>query len=354
MNKKKIYWISQFSGWSIYVILAWIINKLNGSEFTAELFYNLIGIFLIGISNTHFYRLIIIKSNWLKLNLLTLIPRVFAASLVFGFLFHVQQTVFSELVIAQKSIQIDLIDIIQKIINWTGIFMLWSLLYFIVHFIENYKKEEIKNLKWEAMKSELELNKLKSQLNPHFIFNTMNSIRALIEENPASAKNAVTQLSNILRSTLLMGRKKFIKFEEELNLVEDYLNLEKIRLEERLKIAMNIQPNTKSIYVPPMMIQTLVENGIKHGIAKNTLGGELSISAQVESMFLVIRIENAGQLSDNPASETGFGVINTQQRLKILYADEATFQLHNSTDNTVTAILKLPIHYSENICEPSL
>jgi LytS/YehU family sensor histidine kinase len=287
----------------------------------------------------------------LQLSIPTLIPRVFLASLVFGLLFHIQQTILSELIIAQKNFQIDLIDIIQRIINWTGIFMLWSLFYFIVHFVENYKKEEIKNLKWEAMKSELELNKLKSQLNPHFIFNTMNSIRALIEENPAIAKNAVTQLSNILRSTLLMSRKKFIKFEEEINLVEDYLNLEKIRLEERLKISMNIQNNTKSIYVPPMMIQTLVENGIKHGVAKKSSGGELSISAHTDSKYLIIKIENTGQLIENNTSETGFGIINTQQRLKILYANNASFQLYNSTDINVTAILKIPIYYSENICE---
>jgi len=342
-----VYWISQLCGWSTYVLLAWLINKLNGSEFTSELFYNLFSIFIIGVANTHLYRSIILRFHWLRLNTAQLIPRVLLASLVFGFLFHVQQTFVSELLIAQQFFKIELIDTFQKIINWTGIFVLWSLLYFIVHFIDNYKKEEIKNLKWEAMKSETELNKLKSQLNPHFIFNTMNSIRALIEENPTGAKTAVTQLSNILRSTLLMSRKKFITFEEEMKLVEDYLNLEKIRLEERLKITTYIQVNP-NIFVPPMMLQTLVENGIKHGIAQSATGGEISITATSDASFLTIEISNTGQLQ-NTFSDTGFGIINTQQRLKILYTEKAEFKIYNASNNNVITYLKIPLYFTDTI-----
>ncbi|HRD40120.1 MAG TPA: histidine kinase, partial [Bacteroidia bacterium] len=90
------------------------------------------------------------------------------------------------------------------------------------HYLENYKKTEIQNLRWEAASKDIELNKLKSQLNPHFMFNSMNSIRALIDENPAKAKEAVTQLSNILRNTLLMNKNKEIVLEEELRIVKDY------------------------------------------------------------------------------------------------------------------------------------
>ena len=93
------------------------------------------------------------------------------------------------------------------------------------HFVNNYKKEEIKNLKWQAAKNEIELNKLKSQLNPHFIFNSMNSIRALVSEDPKLAKEAITQLSNVLRNSLLMGKQKLIPLGDEMKLVNDYLGL---------------------------------------------------------------------------------------------------------------------------------
>src|SRR5690606_14938941 len=97
-------------------------------------------------------------------------------------------------------------------------------------------KEEIKNLKWQAVKNEIELNRLISQLNPHFVFNSMNSIRALIDEDPKLAKQAVTELSNVLRNSLLMGKKTMVAFSEELKMVKDYLSLEKIRFEEKLQI----------------------------------------------------------------------------------------------------------------------
>ena len=119
---------------------------------------------------------------------------------------------------------------------------------------------------------EIELNNLKSQLNPHFIFNALNSIRALVDENPSKSKQAINQLSNILRNSLASDKKGLTKFEDELKIVKDYLGLESIRFEERLKTEFDIHPDSQKFLVPPLMIQTLVENGIKHGISKLTAG----------------------------------------------------------------------------------
>src|SRR5690606_34796559 len=149
-------------------------------------------------------------------------------------------TMVSDILINGKWPQMGGLEIMQLIINLSGVFIIWSLLYFLFHFINNYKKEEIKNLKWEAARNEIELNKIKSQLNPHFIFNSMNSIRALVDENPDLAKNAITQLSNVLRNSLLMGKKKLIPLGDELKIVDDYLSLEKTRFEERLTIIKKI------------------------------------------------------------------------------------------------------------------
>ena len=231
---------------------------------------------------------------------------------------------------------------VADVLNIAFVYVVWSLIYFLVHFIENYKKEEIKNLTWEAAINEIELNKLKSQLNPHFMFNSMNSIRALVDEDPVKAKNAITQLSNILRNTLQMGKKKLISFEEELNLIKDYLDLEVTRYEERLKVEYDIHPRSAQFSVPPMMIQTLAENGIKHGISKLTKGGILKIGTEIKDDCLHIKIINSGQMNIVESTDTGFGIKNTIQRLHLLYGDKALFKIENLDDNHVIAKLLIP------------
>src|SRR5690606_5122792 len=137
-------------------------------------------------------------------------------------------------------------------------FFLWFVLYFSYHYFDQYNK----SLKYEASMVQIELNNLKSQLNPHFIFNALNSIRALVDENPEKSKQAINQLSNILRNSLATDKKRLTKFGDELKIVRDYLGLENIRFEERLKTRFDIDPQSHRFNVPPLMIQTLVENGI--------------------------------------------------------------------------------------------
>ena len=314
LNKQKLYWIAQFFGWLVYVLVVGVFNTLNGSDFSLELVYSLLSIYLIGLSVSHFYRAIIVRLNWMKLAVAHLIPRVLVSVLFFGVLVYLLQTLILEVVLSDYTYVFVLADAFPKIINWSLLFLLWSLLYFLFHFINNYKKEEIKNLKWEAARNEIELNKIKSQLNPHFIFNSMNSIRALVDENPDLAKNAITQLSNVLRNSLLMGKKKLIQLGDELKIVDDYLSLEKTRFEEKLTIVKKIDSNTETFLVPPLMVQTIVENGIKHGTSKLTEGGVLEIHTKLVNDKLHITIYNPGFYDETKVPETGFGVLNTIQR----------------------------------------
>ena len=170
----------------------------------------------------------------------------------------------------------------------------------------------------------------------------MNSIRALVDENPSKSKDSITQLSNILRSSLLMGRKKVIPFLEEIQLVKDYLGLEKTRFEERLKIQFQIGENVFEHKIPPMILQTLVENGIKHGISKLEKGGTLKISAEKRDSNLYIRIENSGKIIDQKNEEKGFGLLNSQQRLKLLYGERASLSIRNTSTSSVLAELIIP------------
>jgi LytS/YehU family sensor histidine kinase len=219
------------------------------------------------------------------------------------------------------------------------IYFVWTLFYFTYHYFERYNAA----LKYEALKNEIELNNLKSQLNPHFIFNALNSIRALVDENPAKSKDAITQLSSILRTSLVINRSKLTRFSDELNTVRDYLDLESIRFEERLKTKFDIDPKSKNFTVPPLMIQTLVENGIKHGISKLQRGGEISVRTEVKESILWIQIRNNGQLPHQRLNGTkGFGIENTIQRLKLLYGNKATFSIQNEDKDTVLTEICLP------------
>jgi len=346
MSKYKLYWLSLISGWLAYIILMYVLNSLEGKVLDIYFILNLLTTFSLGVFISHAYRYLILRRNWLRLKIVQLIPRVLGASMLCGSVYFLLHSLISEVINGSFDFSFEWLEVLQTTLNLAVIFMVWSLLYFLFHFIQNYRKEEIKNLKWQAAKNEMELNKLKSQLNPHFIFNSMNTIRALIDEDPIKSKQSVTRLSNILRSSLLMGRQKVISFDEELQLVYDYLNLEKTRFEERLDCEFNIADNTKEHMIPPMLLQTLVENGIKHGISRLQDGGKISVTASKENGSLKVNIFNSGDLDQTTNSETGFGLANTKQRLQLLYGRRAHFEIKNTEDGVV-AELTIP----ENIRE---
>lgn len=341
MSKKNLYWICQLAGWLFFILLQSLIFKLSDA-FTINVAISQFLLFSFGILISHLYRNIIIYYGWLKISTIRVIPMVIFASVLFAALHEYgQYGVEFLLKIAGNKHQSNVV-VITNILNLAFVYFFWSLIYFLFHFIENYKKAEIENLKWEASINEIELNKLKSQLNPHFMFNAMNSIRALVDENPNKSKEAITQLSNILRNTLQMGRNRVIPFEEELNLVSDYLALESIRYEERLKFTIQIHPESKKFNVPPLMIQTLIENGIKHGISKLTKGGTISLLTEVKGDKLIVILRNDGQLKDEMKSESGFGIKNTLQRLQLLYGRNATLEIYNQDPTTVITKLVIP------------
>jgi LytS/YehU family sensor histidine kinase len=202
------------------------------------------------------------------------------------------------------------------------------------------------SLKYEAALNEIALNQLKSQLNPHFIFNALNGIRALIEDEPVKAKKAITQLSTILRNSLVTDKKRLTGFDEELNTVKDYLGLESIRYEERLQTFFDIDPDSSKFSVPPLMLQTLIENGIKHGISTLKKGGMIKLTTVVKDSKLVIRIRNSGQYlnGETVRRKEGYGISNTLQRLNLIYGNEATFKIENENQNTVLTEIILPLN----------
>jgi two-component system LytT family sensor kinase len=341
MSRERLYVILQLGGWALYAAINLIVFSLSGGETTLNMKITFFLIFVIGLITSHLYRSIIIRLEWYNLNITALIPRVLFASVGFGILFEFTLNM-AALVFTTSSFDTRIAPHLQNILVWFILFVIWSLFYFTYHFFERYRNEEIKNLKWQAKEKEIELNKLKSQLNPHFIFNSMNSIRALIDEDPKKAKKSVTQLANILRNSLMLGTRKTVPFQDEMDIVNDYIQLEKTRYEERLRCSKKVEEEAHRFQVPSLMIQTLVENGIKHGISKLPSGGELKLSAFVQGEKLHVRIENPGLLDLEKKPETGFGLVNTRQRLNLLYGDQAEFSIRSSNDQTVITEIVLP------------
>jgi two-component system, LytTR family, sensor kinase len=342
-NRNRAYWICQLTGWSVWALLN-LIGMLSFDTFSWKKILIFLFLCFAGLSFTNLLRNIIKKYSWVDLPLKKIIPRVLISNLVIGiilFVLYFGSQYFTGLV--QLS-EIKIGTPFVWIANLSSVILLWSLIYFSFHLFENYKRVEIESLIWEAAVKDFELKTLKSQLNPHFMFNAMNSIRALIEEDPENAKAALTRLSNILRYSLKMERNETVPLEEEIQTVTDYLALEAVRFEERLNYELTIDPRSVKVEIPPMMIQTLVENGIKHGVTKRTDGGKITVNSKMNGAFLIIRITNSGQINEDALRHSkGFGIDNTKQRLNLLYGDKAIFTIKNESPDVVLAEIKIPI-----------
>jgi LytS/YehU family sensor histidine kinase len=293
-----------------------------------------------GIAISHFYRLFIKRIKLFQFN----IPSQILAIIVFSFLngsLYFLIDLFLLKAMGLSIIKLNLVKITELVINFSVVFAVWNVIYFGFQYFQNYKQSEINALKYFAASKESELNNLKAQLNPHFIFNCMNSIRALIDENPDKAKAAVTQLSNILRNTLLIDKSPEINLKDEISLVNDYLQLEKIRYEERLNYFFDISEEAGLCLIPPFIIQTQVENAIKHGISKIPGNGNIYIKAFVNDQFLTISVCNTGKMS-NDKPLTGVGFKNSKQRLELLYGKSSSIDIREQ-DNNVHVVMRIPL-----------
>ncbi|WP_026135492.1 sensor histidine kinase [Nafulsella turpanensis] len=341
MTRKTVYWICQIGGWSLYAIINISFNIMFGVQDVQQYSFLLLSVVYM-LLVTHAFRHYLHNRQWLKLTTGKLIPRVILAIIIMSMLVYLLQAVTLMLLGQQSLSYFDFSEVLLMFLSQVTIFFIWSVLYIMYHYVERYNS----SLKYEAAINEMTLNRLKSQLNPHFMFNALNSIRALVDEEPSKAKVAITQLSNILRNSLVMDKRKVVSFADELKTVKDYLALEGIRFEERLQTYFNIHPEAGDFYIPPLMLQTLVENSIKHGISNLIEGGEVSVEAFVKDRNLHICIRNNGQYINGVKhkNDSGLGLENTRERLKLLYGERASFKISNENEHTVLTELVIPEH----------
>ncbi|MFD2909894.1 sensor histidine kinase [Flavobacterium ardleyense] len=220
-------------------------------------------------------------------------------------------------------------------------FLVWFFIVSAIRVFEYLNQVKINRLELESTLKESQLNALKGQINPHFMFNSLNNIRGLILENPEKSREMITRLSEMLRYSLTKNDVNAISIEEEIEVVDNFIAISKIQFEERLSFVKEIQPETLKMQIPPMVIQLLVENAVKHGIANIKQGGIIELKTSIFDDNLVIEVTNSGKLVIDKNS-TLLGLQNIKERISLLYGEKASFNLEE-IDDTVRATIKLPI-----------
>ncbi len=215
---------------------------------------------------------------------------------------------------------------------------IWATGWLSVHAVSRFREGELSRLRAEAAASALELDALRARLNPHFVFNALNNLRALINEDGERARLMVTQLSNTLRHALDHGNANSVSLRRELEVVDDYLAIEKVHYEERLQIERDVDDAALDANLPPMLLQLLVENAIKHGIACTPGGGRLRLRATRDAGTLRVVLENPGRLQQHSRAH-GVGLNYLRNRLAQLAG--ARFDLVEA-EGMVRATLEIP------------
>lgn len=218
---------------------------------------------------------------------------------------------------------------IERMINvfyFASLHVIWLFAVVAIRIYYNLQQVKIKGLLAETHLQEAQLSNLKSQINPHFMFNALNNIRGLILESPAKARDMLTRLSELLRYALSMSKVNKVSLEAELEVVDNFINIIKIQLEARLQFEQNVDDALLSIQIPPMIIQMLVENAVKHGIADQTAGGKVRLNVHRTAEEVVIEVRNTGQYSLK-GGDTHVGLENIRGRLALLYGNDASFDL---------------------------
>jgi len=346
MAKNKLYWILQVGGWGLVGLVMLLFAHIYDVQISTPILLKRITIvFFAGIITTHALRGVIKWSGWMLLPVEKALPRLIIAVLFTSILFSV--LILGSIEVFNLSTESKQnISFFQKVLGSTidnGLFIFpWLMIYYFYHYYNKSRRQQLDTLKLESLVKELELKTIKAHINPHFIFNSLNSIRALVDENPQRARKAVTELSNILRSSMQTEKMETVPLEKELHIIKDYLALENMRFEDRLKVEYDIDEDTLDQPVPPMMLQTLVENAIKHGISQQINGGVIKVISDFKGDYHELVVQNTGQLNGSVNTE-GFGIPSTTNRLNLLYGDKASFAIKQINGSLVEAKVLIPV-----------
>jgi hypothetical protein len=216
-----------------------------------------------------------------------------------------------------------------EVLDYSFTLVGWSALYFGIKYWRQWQSAHERTLQAEALANHAQLNMLRYQLNPHFLFNALNSIRASIDEDSQRAKRMVTEFSEFLRYSLLNDNSALVDLHQEIEAIKNYLAIEKIRFEDKLDVTFDLEPAAEQCQLPGFLIHPLVENAVKHGMTNNSGPLKICIAARMREGRLVVEVANTGRLDMQKTNGSGMhiGLRNVRERLAKLYPDKSSFSL---------------------------
>ena len=312
---------------------------------------------------TQVLRAFMLRRGWTQLNTVGLLPRLLVASVTLALplasamhfmsvapLWGLEPVEDRALIEALPGALRHLDPLLLRTINWSTAFFIWMALYISITSVRERHAAELRQSELIRALQSAELRLLKSQLNPHFLFNSLNSVRALVTVDPAGARQAVTQLARMLRYTLNSQHEELVTLARELETVGDYLALESLRFGARLRVELDIAADAREARIPVMLLQTVVENAIKHGIAELPAGGVMQVCATLQDGALHVEVHNARPPNAPPHQQPGYGLYNAAERLRLLFGSQARLELDLSQVDRAVARLRVP---QSDRCVPS-
>ena len=335
------FWIWQVLGWISY----WLMISLAVTTIRPNTrgFFNLAGFFLVRIFFGFFLSSLMRFIYRSKITFSSLSKSLFLAlccSFLFGSIWAYLMVLYKGFINAQisyggltKRLPGDLFELSLTLLGWSS-------LYIGIKYWRALQTEREQTLQAKALAQEAELKMLRYQLNPHFLFNSLNSASALIAENPSKAEKMIGELSEFLRYSLITTKEELIDLKGEIQAIKNYLNIEQIRFEEKLKVSFNITPEVENTKIPNFLLHPLVENAIKYGMQTSQLPLKIEIKAAKENNSVVIEIINTGKWFENQKpkeNETRVGIENVKKRLEQFFPKQHLFK--SSEENGHVRIL---------------
>ncbi len=334
-NKEKAFWFFQISGWSVFYLQhIFVFSPLK--EFSIYNLFIRTVILLLGFSISIFLRYRLKKIDYLRSSFFSILIIILISSLICASVWHISGVVFSEsmlhgfITFGKATFE----DIIVGIARDNVVFIGWSGLYFGIKFWMSWISQKEMTDKALSLARNAQLEMLRYQLNPHFLFNTLSSLRALTSDDNKKAKEIITKISEFLRYSLIESENNEVPLSKEIEVIKNYLDIEKVRFEDELVVDFDIDQIAEVYPIPIFLVHPLVENAIKHGMHTSPIPLKILISAKMSNGFLNIKVLNTGRwVEKNKENNTGRGIDNIKRRLKIYAPRQHSFQVMKNADS---------------------
>ncbi len=330
-----LYWSYQVAGWGVYSVVGLAIATLTtGWHAATAIGFALFFVYSIGV--THWMRGLFRRRGWLTLPPARGFPRIFSAAIGVGLLLAALVAGVSRGLAGPDAFPAAAIagtagGLVIVCCTWTGIYL----------GVTRSRRAQLREIELMLTLRQAELRALQAQVNPHFLFNSLNTIRGMISEDAPRAQHMITLLAGLLRRALQATDAQTVPLSEEMEAVADYLELERTRFEERLQVSLDIEPAASDCAVPVMLVQTLVENAMRHGISRLPSGGAVQVRCGAEAESVIVKVENTGSLRPPDPHSAHTGLANARERLRLIYGERASLNL-SDRDNLVTATVVIP------------